>query len=124
MNWNKLIRENSFAQNIGFQNLYVTRRSIAMGSKLNQLSDETGRRISSMENRLFGTFKPIQPRREFVRGIARRIQAIPRVAIANRIANWHLLALLIAGLLSITIFLSFLGRALLSLVKKEDTSRI
>jgi hypothetical protein len=124
MNWNNLILENSFDQNIGSQNLYVTRRSIVMGSKLNQLPDEAGRRISSMENRLSGTFKPIQPRREFVSGIARRIQAIPRVAYANRIADWHLIALLIAGLLSITVFLTFLGRALLSLVEKKDTSRI
>jgi hypothetical protein len=124
MNWSDLILENKFDQDIGSQKLYFTRRSIAMGSKLNQLPDETGRRISSMENRLSGTFKPIQPRREFVSGIARRIQAIPRVAFANRIANWHLIALLIAGLISVTVFLTFLGRALLSLVEKEDTSRI
>jgi hypothetical protein len=95
-----------------------------MGSKLNKLSDELGGRISSMENRLSGTFKPIKPRREFVSGIARRIQTIPRVAYVNGIENWHLIALLVAGLLSVTIFLTFLGRALLSLVEKEDTSRI
>jgi hypothetical protein len=41
------------------------------------------------------------------------------VAIVDRITNWRLIAILIAGLVSLTVFMAVMGRALLSLVDKK-----
>ncbi|HTX92325.1 MAG TPA: hypothetical protein VMC09_14030 [Anaerolineales bacterium] len=72
-----------------------------------------------MENRLSGAFKPIAPRREFVHKLGNRIQHSNRVTIVNHVANWHVLAALIAGLVSLAVLLAMLGRALVSLAGKK-----
>jgi len=94
-----------------------------MGSKMKRISDASRGKIASMEHRLSGALRPIQPRKEFVHGIAQRIRTTPRVAFVDRIASWHIIAILIAVLVSLTVFLAVLGRALLSLVDKKRTAR-
>jgi hypothetical protein len=95
-----------------------------MGSKIKKLSDFSLGKITSVEHRLSGVLKPIKPRKEFVRGIAQRIRTKPRVAFVDRIANWRLIAILIAGLVSLTVFLTVLGRAIVSLVSKKPNAHI
>ena len=90
-----------------------------MGSKMKRISDASRGKIASMEHRLSGVLRPIKPRKEFVHGIAQRIRTKPRVAIVDRITNWRLIAILIAGLVSLTVFMAVMGRALLSLVDKK-----
>ena len=94
-----------------------------MGSKMKKISDASRGKIASIEHRLSGALRPIEPRKEFVHGIAQRIRTKSRVAFVDRIANWHLIAILIAGLVSLTLFMAVLGRALLSLVDKKRTAR-
>ena len=95
-----------------------------MGSKMENITDLSAGKMASVEHRLSGVLKPIKPRKEFVRGIGQRIRTTPRVAFVDRIANWRLIAILIAGLVSLTVFLTLLGRAILSLVSKKPTARI
>ena len=78
--------------------------------------------ISSMEERLLGTLKPIAPRREFVRGLERHILARNQGTSVNQVADWPVLAALIAGLVSLAIFLAMVARALLSLSEKKRTA--
>jgi hypothetical protein len=87
-----------------------TRKKPAETSKTN---------ISSMEERLLGTLKPIAPRREFVRGLGRHILAGNQGISMNKVADWPVLAALIAGLVSLAIFLAMVARALLSLSEKK-----
>ena len=94
-----------------------------MGTKMQRIPDTSGGKITSMEHRLTGALRPVKPRTEFVHGIARRIRTEPRVAFVERIANWRLIAILIAGLVSLTVFLAVLGRALLSLAGKKRPAR-
>ena len=69
-----------------------------------------------------GTLKPVAPRREFVNGLGQRIQAGNRAAFVNHVANWHFLAILIAGFVSLAVLLAMVTRALLALSGKKRTA--
>ena len=70
------------------------------------LADATLARISSLENRLSGTLKPVAPRQEFVHGLGQRIQAGNQTSFVHTVANWPILALLIAGFVSLAVLLA------------------
>jgi hypothetical protein len=86
-----------------------------------KLADASMAKISSLENRLSGTLKPIAPRREFVDGLGRRILIGNQTSIVSYLSNWHMLALLIAGFVSLAVFLAMVARALLALSGKKRT---
>jgi hypothetical protein len=92
---------------------------MGMGKKL---ADASMAKISSLENRLSGTLKPVAPRREFVNGLGQRILAGSRTSLVNHVANWHILAMLVAGFLSLAVFLAMVTRALLVLYGKKRTA--
>lgn len=91
---------------------------MGMGKKL---ADASAKNLS-LENRLSGTLKPVAPRREFVNGLGQRIQAGSRASLVNQVANWHILAILVAGLLSLAVFLAMVARALFVLYGKKRTA--
>jgi len=94
-----------------------------MNKKMKQFADESMGKISFLENRLTGVLKPIKPRKEFVYGVAHRIQTGTHATFfVDRIANWHLFAMLIAGLISLAVFLAVVGRVLLSLLENKRTA--
>jgi len=84
-----------------------------------KLADASLAKISSLENRLSGTLKPVAPRREFVHGLGERIQTANRVSFVNYVANWHILAALVAVLVFLAVLLAILARALLGLAGKK-----
>jgi hypothetical protein len=90
-----------------------------MNSKIKQIADSSLDKIASLEKRLSGVLKPIKPRKEFVHGVAHRIQTGPQAAFVDWIANWHLVAILIAGIFSLIVFLAVVGRVLQSLTRKR-----
>jgi hypothetical protein len=92
---------------------------MGMGKKL---ADASIAKISSLEHRLSGTLKPVAPRREFVNGLGQRIQAGSRASLVNQVANWHILAMLIAGFISLAVFLAMVVRALLTPSGKKHTT--
>ena len=81
--------------------------------------DPSKAKISSMEERLLGTLKPIAPRREFVRGLGRSILAGKQGTSVNQVADWSLLAALIAGFVALATLLAMVARALLVLYGKR-----
>jgi hypothetical protein len=91
-----------------------------MNNRIKQLADASRGKITAMEQRLSKVLKPVTPRKEFVHGVARRIQSAPRVV--ERITDWHLTAMLVAGLVSLALFLALVGKALLSLLGKKRTA--
>jgi hypothetical protein len=93
-----------------------------MNTKMKQLADASMERIVSLEKRLSGVLKPIKPRKEFVHGVAHNLQTGTQTAFVDRIANWHLIAMLIAGLISMVVFLAVMWRVLLSLLGKKRTA--
>jgi hypothetical protein len=94
-----------------------------MNSKMKQFADASREKISALENRLSGVLQPIKPRKEFVHGVAHRIQTGTHATFfMDRIANWHLLAMLIAGLVSLAVFLAVAGRAMVNLLGKKRTA--
>jgi hypothetical protein len=80
------------------------------------------RKVASLEGKLSGVLRPIAARKEFVHGLSHRIQEGGRVSLVNRVANIHFLAALIAGLISLGIFLAFVAKALFSLFNKKRTA--
>ena len=91
-----------------------------MNEKMKRYADASMGRISSLENRLSGVLRPIKPRKEFVHGVAHRIQTGTQATfLVDRIANWHLIAMLIAGLVSLAVFLAVAGWALVSILGKK-----
>lgn len=93
-----------------------------MSSRMKQFADASMGKIASLENRLSGVLKPIKPRKEFVHGVAHRIQAGTQATIVDRLADLHFIAILVAGLLSLAVFLAVLGRVLLSLMDKKHVA--
>lgn len=93
-----------------------------MNTKMKQFADASMGKITSLENRLSGVLRPIKPSKEFVHGVAHRIQTGTQAAFVDRLANWHLIAMLIAGLISLAVFLAVVGRVLLSLLGKKRTA--
>ncbi len=89
-----------------------------MGKEKN-LPDASMTNISFMENRLSGALKPVAPRREFVHGLGQRIQSGSRPGLVYTVTNWHILALLIAGFVSLAVLLAMVMRALLALSRKK-----
>jgi hypothetical protein len=90
--------------------------------KMKQFANASMEKITSLENRLSGVLKPIKPRKEFVHGVAQRIKTGTQATFVERIANWHVIAMLIAGVISMAVFLAVLGRVLLSLLGKKRTA--
>ena len=86
-----------------------------------KLVDASMAKISSMENRLSGTLKPVAPRQEFVHFLGQRIQTKNQAAFVDHVANWHFLAMLIAGFVSLAMVLAMVARALLALSGKKRT---
>lgn len=84
-----------------------------------RFADASMARISSLENRLSGLLKPIAPRKEFIHGLGHRIQSGNRATLVNHVANWRILALLIAGMVSLAVFLAMVARALVLLGGKK-----
>ena len=83
------------------------------------LADASMEKISSMEHRLSGALKPVAARREFVNGLGQRIQGGNRPGFVYTVANWHILAMLIAGFVSLAVLLAMVARALLALSGKR-----
>ncbi len=84
-----------------------------------RFSDASMAKIASLENRLSGTLKPVAPRKEFVYGLAQRIQSTQRPTFVDRVAEWHLFALLAAAVVSMAILLGFLVRAIIESVARK-----
>ena len=90
-----------------------------MNTKMRQFTDASLGKITSLENRLSGVLKPIKPRKEFVHGVANRIQTGPQASFVEHMANWHLIAMAIAGLISLVVFLAVMRRVMLSMLGKK-----
>jgi hypothetical protein len=88
-----------------------------------RLVDLSKSKFNSLENRLSGTFKPVSPRREFVRGLGHRIQSVSPATIVDRFANWKFFLLVIAGVVSFGVLVLVGVRALMSLFDKKPLSR-
>ena len=92
---------------------------MGMGKRIANVSLAT---LSALEKRLSGSLKPVAPPKDFVHDLGHRIQAGTRVSLVNHVANWHILALLIAGLISLAMLLALLARALLGLSGKKHAA--
>jgi hypothetical protein len=88
----------------------------------NKLADASRAKISLLENQLSGTLKAVAPRREFVHGLGQRILAGNQGTFVDQVVNWHILAALIAGLISLAVMLAMVARALLMLSGKKRTA--
>jgi hypothetical protein len=94
-----------------------------MSGKVKQFADASMGKLNSLEKRLSGVLRPVTPRKEFVHGVARHIQTEPRTTLfVERIAHWHVVAMLIAGVVSLAVFLAVAVRALVSLLGKKRTA--
>ncbi len=93
-----------------------------MNTKMRKFADASMEKISSMENRLSGVLKPIKPSKEFVNEVAQRIQTNSTTTFVDRVAEWRLIAMLIAGFLSMAVFLAVLGRVLSTLLRRKPIS--
>jgi len=64
----------------------------------------------------------VAPRREFVHGLGQRILAGNQAAFEIHVTNWHILAMAIAGFVSLAVLLAMVARALLMLSGKKHTA--
>jgi hypothetical protein len=77
-----------------------------------KIADASKAGLHTLEERLAGILRPIPARREFVRGLSRRIQSPPPGAMIDRPADVRFLALVLAGLFSLGVLIAILVRYL------------
>jgi len=92
-----------------------------MNRKVKQIADASRDKFNSMERRLSGVLRPIKPRKEFVYGVAKHIQSAPQTTFVERVTSWHVIAMILAGLVSLAVFLAVVWRALESIMGKKRT---
>lgn len=88
----------------------------------NKLADPSMAKITSMEDQLSNTLKPVAPRHEFVHSLGQRIQEGNRSTFMHTVVSWHILAMLIAGFASLAVLLAMFSRALVALSKRRRTA--
>ena len=93
-----------------------------MNTKMKRFADASMGKITSLENQLSRVLKPIKPRKEFVSGIAQHFQTGTKAAFVERMANWHLIAMLFAVSISMAVFLAVVLGALRSLLGRKRTA--
>jgi hypothetical protein len=91
------------------------------GRRLVELSKA---KISSLESKLSGSFRPVAPRREFVRGLGHRIQSVNPATIVDRFASLKLILLAAAAVVSFGVLVLVGVRAVAALFDKKPLSRI
>ncbi len=79
-------------------------------------------KLESLENRLSGTLKPVTPRREFINRLGQNMQTRYRPTFVNHVANWHIYAMLAAGVVSMTVILAVIVRALVEAGERSRTA--
>ena len=91
-----------------------------MNKKVKSIAEATKGKISSIEERLSGVLRPVKPRKEFVHGVAQHIQTGNRMTfLVDRLQKVHIIAILIAGVVSVAVFVAIVWRALGSLFGKK-----
>lgn len=71
--------------------------------------------LDALEAHLAGTLKPVAPRRDFVRRLRGRIHIPQREEIAVRLRDWQTLLLVLGGVVSGTLIVLTVARALFHL---------
>lgn len=85
--------------------------------------DSTTTKIAGLENRLSGILQPVPPRQEFVRALSSRIQREAPDTFIERMKGWPVLAMLVAGLVSLAILLAVSVRAWILLSRRRRPLR-
>ncbi len=76
--------------------------------------------LDSLEARLAGTLRRIQPRRDFVHNLRTRIHLPPREEIASRLQDWQRLFLVFGGVVSGMLILITVARAFYHLFGRRN----
>jgi hypothetical protein len=85
--------------------------------KTSTLPDEL---LSSLEARLAGTLKPIQPSSEMVQRLRERIRFPAREEIALRLSDWKKMFLVLGGVMSGMVLVITLARAFFYLMSRKS----
>ncbi|MEW6285919.1 MAG: hypothetical protein AB1509_06815 [Chloroflexota bacterium] len=86
-------------------------------SKTSTLPDEL---LSSLEARLAGTLKPIQPSNDMVQRLRERIRFPAREEIALRLSDWKRMFLVLGGVMSGLLLVITLARAFFYLMSRKS----
>ena len=76
--------------------------------------------LENLEAHLAGTLKPVRPRKDFVQLLRGRIRIPPREEIAFRLQDWQRLFLVMGGVISGTLILLTVARALFHLFGRRN----
>jgi hypothetical protein len=93
-----------------------------MNTKIKELAENSKEKFTVLESRLSGVLKPIKPRKEFVHDIAYRMKTGSQGTFIDRIINLQFVTLILAGMISLAVFLAVIGKVLFSLLVKRRTA--
>ncbi len=88
-------------------------------SKSKMISSEP--QLDELEASLAGTLKRISPRRDFVQRLRRHIHFPPRAEIATRLQDWRRLFIVLSSVVSGTLIVMTIARALYHLFGRKHT---
>jgi len=86
-------------------------------SKLTSMPEDD---LNDLEAHLAGTLRPVAPRRDFVQRLRERVHLPPRAEIATRLRDWQTLMLVVGGVISGTLVIITVARAMFHLFGKRD----
>jgi hypothetical protein len=86
-------------------------------SKMTDLSEE---QLDAIEAHLAGTLKPVAPPRDLVQRLRGRIHLPERREIVDRLSDWRKLALVFSGVLSGTLIIITVARAMYHLFGRRS----
>ncbi|HUI90575.1 MAG TPA: hypothetical protein VLX61_17795 [Anaerolineales bacterium] len=86
----------------------------------NDKATSSASQLDELEASLAGTLKRVTPRRDFVRRLRGTIHLPPRDEIATRLRDWQRLFLVFSGVVSGTLLLITIARALYHLFGRRN----
>lgn len=91
-----------------------------MDERMSKRNSSETSKMDALEARLAGTLKRIAPRKDFVRGLRGRIHIPPREEITFRLHDWERLFLVFGGVISGTLVVLTVARALFHLFGRRN----
>jgi hypothetical protein len=82
--------------------------------------DQNHKQFDTLEARLAGTLRPVQPTREHIHRMRSRVRfSGPRV-LSRRLADWEYLLIVVGGVASVTVFLVTVARFVFNLMTRRS----
>ncbi|MFC2028445.1 hypothetical protein ACFLTX_00795 [Chloroflexota bacterium] len=87
-----------------------------------KITNKTTDLFDSIESRLSGILKPVEPNPDFVNTLRDRVRSVQHPSIIKKFNNLQFITIVIAGVLSLVVLVTMIARLILNLLSPERKS--